>query len=89
MKSAVRIAAPVLACALMGAWLLLGAAPGGASTSTPPITVPATVSASTWTAATNTPTVAYGTLYGVSCASATFCVGVGDQVVNDAYVSTH
>src|SRR6202044_1946591 len=62
------------------AWLFLGAAPGGAATST--ITVPATVTASTWTTATNTPAVADGVFYGVSCASATFCVGVGDQVVN-------
>ena len=64
----------------MGAWLFLGAAPGGAATST--ITVPATVTASTWTTATNAPAVADGVFDGVSCANATFCVGVGDQVVN-------
>ena len=79
MKFAVRIAAPVLACALMGAWLFLGAAPGGAATST--ITVPATVTASTWTAASSTPTVADGSFGGVSCANADFCVGVGNQTV--------
>jgi hypothetical protein len=63
----------------MGAWLFLGAAPGGAATS--PITVPATVTASTWTAAASTPAVTDGSFGGVSCANADFCVGVGNQSV--------
>jgi hypothetical protein len=61
----------------MGAWLFLGAAPGGAANPT----VPATVSASSWTAATSTPTVTNGSFGGVSCANADFCVGAGTQIV--------
>jgi hypothetical protein len=42
------------------------------------INVPATVSASNWTAGT-TPTVSQGSFYGDSCVSAAFCVAVGQS----------
>ena len=53
---------------------MLNVVPVGAATPS----VPATVSASNWTVG-NTPALAEGDLFGVSCVNASFCVAVGQQ----------
>ncbi len=85
MRLFARISALGCALALVALPMMQGGgAPAGAGT----ITVPATVSASTWTAMANTQTTPGSNAYpgSVSCVTSVFCLGVGANALYDGHL---